>query len=89
MLLDEDFWIVETISDHFSWVQDGLLLDSDTLLIADANHNCLVFWSLKSSRRVGEVVYPEEWKIYQVEPICGLWESRLRDQRGEMKVNVS
>jgi hypothetical protein len=89
VLLDQDFWIVDTISDDFSWVQDGLPLDSDTLLIADANHNCLVFWSLKGSRRVGEMVYPKEWKIYQVEPISGLWESRLRAQRGEMKVNVS
>jgi hypothetical protein len=89
VLLDEEFWILDTIGDDFSWVQDSLALDADTLLIADANHNRLVFWGLDCGSAKGELAYPEEWKIYQVESVVGTWESRLRAARGDMKIRLA
>jgi hypothetical protein len=75
--LDENFWITSVVTGGFDWVQDAILCD-DRLLVADANHSRLVWWDIGKDKQVGEVKYSDQWKIYQIEAVDGVWESRLR-----------
>lgn len=78
VLLDEDFWIASIVMGEFDWVQDATIY-RDRLLVADANHSRLVWWDIARNRQEAEIRYSDQWKIYQVEAVEGVWEERLRD----------
>jgi len=67
VLLDREFGITDIVQEKFDWVQDAVELDSDHLLIADANNHRLVTWSVSELEIVGEIQYSSEWKVYQIE----------------------
>ncbi|OLB96810.1 MAG: hypothetical protein AUI15_13580 [Actinobacteria bacterium 13_2_20CM_2_66_6] len=73
VLLQPDFWVDSMIEHDFNWVQDAAEVDDQFMIIADANHSRLVLWNRCSSRVEGEVRYPEEWKIYQLELLDDRW----------------
>jgi hypothetical protein len=74
---DENFWIAASYEGDFDWVQDAIIHE-DRLLVADANHSRMVWLDAGHGQMVGEIRYSEQWKIYQVEAVGGLWEKRLR-----------
>lgn len=76
VMLDEDFWIIDVLTGDFDWVQDAVVHDG-RILVADANHSRLVWLDVEDRRQAGEIVYSDQWKIYQVEPVEGEWETRL------------
>jgi len=80
VFLDDDFWIVSVIEGGFDWVQDALVYD-DRILVADANHSRLVWLDINRHRHLGEIRYSDQWKVYQIEVVDGLWEDRLRAGR--------
>lgn len=68
VILDDDLWVTDIVEDDFNWVQDAVPVpDENVVLIADANNARIVVWSMESGKKLDELKYPGEWKIYQME----------------------
>ena len=80
VFMDDDFWVTSVVSGDFDWVQDAVIHDG-VLLVADANHSRLVWWDITGNRELAEIKYSDQWKIYQIEVVEGVWEERLRALR--------
>jgi hypothetical protein len=79
---DNKFLRTSFILSDFKWVQDALLIDSNRVLIGDANNCRLIIWDIRRYRATRIIGYPTSWKLYQLEIATTSWEERFRSAGG-------
>ena len=80
VILEPDFRIRRIIEGSLDWPQDAFTSPDGTVFVADSNHNRVAAYRLDGTA-VGELVVPEEWKFFQIEPVPDAWVARLRGWR--------
>jgi hypothetical protein len=76
VLLDRAFRIQGVIEGALDWPQDAFTSLDGLVFVADSNHHRVARYQMDGSA-AGELVVPEEWKFFQIEPVPSDWQRVL------------